>query len=133
MVALVVETVNMQGDEGAAIRLGRAFKKARESSGVSGAELARRLNASGISDSIEASHIYRWEAGGRPLNLDIIECAEQVMGLDAGAVLRLAGYVDDRGLLDISTLPPWAGKAVRAILRDLRIEGDGTDRPESTS
>lgn len=131
MVALVVEAVNEQGDEGAAVRLGRALKKARESAGVSGPELARRLNAAGVSDAIEASHIYRWEAGGRPLNLGLIEAAEQLMGLDAGTVLRLAGYVDDGGLINVATLPGWANKAVRAILRDLSIEGDGTNRPDS--
>lgn len=112
-------------DKGAATRLGRAFKKARESAGISGSELARRLNATGISDSIEASHIYRWEAGGRPLNLPLIESAERVMDLSPGTVLRLAGYVDDAGLLNVDSLPYWARRTVRAILLDVEQDQAG--------
>lgn len=131
MVALVVEAMNMQGDEGAAVRLGRAFKKVREDAGVSGPELARRLTAAGVSEGLTASHIYRWEAGGRPLNLGLIEIAERVMGVGTGTVLRRAGYVDDAGLVDVDTIAPEYRESVRLLLdaarRRKETGGDGVD------
>ena len=131
MVALVVETENMQDDE-VAVRLGRGLKQARMSAGVSGAELARRLTATGLNEAgFPSSQIYRWEAGERPLNLRLIEAAERVMGLRAGTILRLAGYVDDDGLIDVDTLAPMPRYAIGAILeqaaRNEAIRGDGED------
>lgn len=103
-----------------AVRLGEGLRGARTAAGVSQAELARRLG-------VAPNQVNRWEAGGRRLDLETIQQAEELMSLPRGTVFRLAGYVDDDGLLDVSTLPMWASKAVRAILRDLHVEGDGSD------
>lgn len=109
-----------------AVRLGGGLRGARLAAGVSQAELARRLG-------VAPNQLNRWEAGGRRLDLETIEQAEQRLGLPRGTVFRLAGYVEDAGLLDVATLPAWASKAVRAILRDLSVDGDGADGPDGAS
>lgn len=115
--AFVVEADRMSDD--VAVRLGQALKQARTQVGMTGAELARQLTASGRFDKgVPVQNVYRWESGERPLSLATIELAEGIMKLRAGTILRLAGYVDDGDLIDVGTLPPWAQRPVRAILKD---------------
>lgn len=146
--ALVFEAEKMQDDE-VAVRLGRGLKQARALAGVNGAELARRLTAAGVNETgIPSSQVYRWESGERPLNLRLIETSERLMGLRPGTVLRLAGYVDDDGLVDVDTLEPWARRSIQALLRQVEQDrsvrnntlnnGDGVvsdngDSPEGAS
>lgn len=104
-----------------AVRLGDALRKARGS--MSAASLARGLQ-------VAPNYIARWEAGGRRLDLETIERIEMLLGVRTGTVLRLAGYVDDGGLIDLDTLTPGARRGISAILREYADDGvasDGTD------
>lgn len=107
--------------DGVAIRLGGAVRKARGS--TSAASLARRLG-------VPPNYIARWEAGNRRLDFETIEAIEAALGVRAGTVLRLAGYVDDGGLIDLDTLRPDLRRTVSAILRehaDNDVVSDGAD------
>lgn len=92
-----------------AARLGDALRKARASVDVSQAELARRLG-------VIPQELNRWESGRRRISLETLVEAEQALGVRAGTVLRLAGYVDDGGLIDVATLAPWAQRSVSLII-----------------
>jgi transcriptional regulator with XRE-family HTH domain len=117
-----------------AARLGRALRKAREDAGVTQSDLARRLETT-------PNQVSRWEAGGRRLDLEVVEEAEMAMGLTSGTVLRLAGFVSDGQLVDLGALPNGARRSVRAILREWGlgedrerpaegVDGNGVDGPE---
>jgi transcriptional regulator with XRE-family HTH domain len=96
-----------------AARLGVALKQARAAVDVSGAELARRLG-------ITPQELNRWEAGKRKLSLETVVDAERALAVRAGTVLRLAGFVDDGGLIDVATLPQDAQWSVSVLIEDVR-------------
>jgi transcriptional regulator with XRE-family HTH domain len=113
-----------------AARLGDALRQARTGVGVSGAELARRLG-------VIPQELNRWEAGRRKISLETIIEAEKALRVRAGTVLRIAGYVDDGGLVDVATLAPWAQRSVSLIIEDAKRrqmpgadDGDGAEGPE---
>jgi transcriptional regulator with XRE-family HTH domain len=113
-----------------AARLGDALRQARAAVDVSGAELARRLG-------VIPQELNRWEAGRRKISLEMIVAAEKALHLRAGTVLRIAGFVDDGGLVDVATLAPWAQRSVSLIIEDAQRrkvaaanDSDGAERPE---
>lgn len=102
-----------------AVRLGDALRRARAIVDVSQAELARRL-------AVPPNYVNRWEAGSRRLDLETVETAEKLLGVRPGTVWRLAGYVEDDGLIDIDALGPDAARAVRAVIREFEsVDDDG--------
>jgi transcriptional regulator with XRE-family HTH domain len=106
-----------------AVRLGEGLRGARGVAGIHQAELARRLG-------VPPNYVNRWEAGGRRLDIETIEQAEQVMSVPRGTVLRLAGYVSDGDLLDLGSLDAAAQRSIRAILREFKaVDSDGSDAP----
>ena len=68
-------------------RLSRAVKQARENSGVTQAELARRMG-------VTQPQISQWETSREP-DLDNVARIETGLELRRGAILRLAGYVEN--------------------------------------
>lgn len=106
-----------------AVRLGAGMRRAREIAGVTQAELARRL-------SVPPGYVNRWESGGRRLDIETVEQAEQLMSLVPGTVLRCADFVDDGELIDLGSLSSEAQRAIRAILREFEaVNGDSTNGP----
>lgn len=122
---MVVAEAEKQVDE-VAVRLGTGLKLARESVDMKQAELARRLG-------VIPNQIWRWETGERRLAPETIERAETVMGTPRGTVFRLAGYVDDDGLVDVGSLPAWASRSIKAILRDVEVDKDQAARSNGTA
>lgn len=60
-------------------------KRVREAAGMSGAELARRLD-------VDRATIWRWEVGRqKPESPDLIKAFATLFGLDIDEVLRIAG------------------------------------------
>jgi transcriptional regulator with XRE-family HTH domain len=113
-----------------AARLGDALRQARIAVDISGAELARRLG-------VIPQELNRWEMGRRKVSLETILEAEQALKVRAGTVLRLAGFVDDGGLVDVATLAPWAQRSVSLIIEDAKRRkmpgadnGDGSESAE---
>jgi transcriptional regulator with XRE-family HTH domain len=129
----VVVAASDKSDDVVAARLGAALRQARLNAEVSQADLARRLN-------VIPQQLNRWESGQRRISPETIADAERALKVRVGTVGRLAGYVDDGGLIDVDTLPPWARRSIRALLRQVeqdrsvqdvvRNDGDGS---ESTS
>lgn len=121
---IVVVATPEKSVDSVAVRLGEALQKARAAAGVSRAELARRLG-------VIPNYLYRWETGERRVDVEVILESERVMGLRAGTVYRLAGYVDDDGLVDVDTIPSPMGDSVRLLIAEARrreqAAGDGVD------
>ena len=101
-----------------AVRLGDGLRQARAMVDMSQAELARRLG-------VIPQYVNRWEAGGRRIDPETIEAAERELGVRRGTVWRLAGYVDDAGLVDLDLLGADAARAVRAVIREFQSMGNG--------
>lgn len=59
--------------------------------------------------------------GQQSPSLDQIDAIASALGMSRRALLSTAGYVeaDKNGLVDVATLPPWANRAVKAILLDV--------------
>lgn len=113
--------VASERSDAVAVRLGDALRRARAASGVSQAELARRLG-------VIPQELNRWEAGRRRVPIETLEAAEQAMGAEPGTVFRLAGYVSDGKLIDLGSLSPGARLAVEAILRAFNsVDSNGAD------
>lgn len=116
--------VMVESDQVAA-RLGAAVRLAREGVGVTQAELGRRLG-------IASQEMNRYERGGSRLSLERIVDVERVLGVRAGTVLRLAGFVDDNGLVDVDTLAPWAQTSIGILLERAKSrEVPGGDQPHA--
>lgn len=102
--------------------LGRALKAAREEAGMSAQQLADQL---GVTDLT----VYRWESGGRRIDLDVLQRIHGVLGLRKGELLRAAGVVDEGRLVDLDALPPELRRVFVTLLRDFGhdIPGDRQD------
>jgi transcriptional regulator with XRE-family HTH domain len=102
----------LERNDAVATRLGEALRRTRALVDVSQSELARRLGVS-------PQYVNRWEAGGRRIDPETVEQAERLLGVRRGTVWRLAGFVEDEGLVDLDLLGVEAARIVRAVIREL--------------
>lgn len=116
----VVVAAPDKSDDVVAARLGAALRQARLNAEVSQADLARRLD-------VIPQELNRWESGRRRISPETIADAERALKVRVGTVGRLAGYVDDGGLIDVDTLPPWARRSIRALLRQVDQDRSAED------
>lgn len=116
---LIVAEVEKPTDD-IALRLGAGLRAARQIAGINQRHLARLLD-------VPANYVSRWETGVRRLELETIERAERLMGVQPGTVFRGAGFVDDGDQLNLGSLDPAAQRAIRAILREFEPPASGED------
>jgi transcriptional regulator with XRE-family HTH domain len=93
-----------------AVRLGEGLRAACNNAGVTFKEVAARLG-------VRPEQVSTWATGSKQLQMETMERIEQILGVQRGTILRLAGYVDDGKLIDLESLTPGARLAVEAILR----------------
>lgn len=78
----------------------------------------RRLTPTALARAIGVSQVSarRWIEGEAMPDHKNVAAIQNFLELRAGTIYRWAGWVDDRGLIDIETLSPHVRRSIKAIL-----------------